>query len=54
MMGAASITGSLRQIRQSKLDWLLSEEMLAPVISDAMTTQARKISQLGTSAYENQ
>jgi cytochrome c-type biogenesis protein CcmH/NrfG len=54
MMGAASITGSLKQISQSKLDWLLSEQMLAPVISDAMTTQARKISHISTSAYENQ
>jgi predicted Zn-dependent protease len=54
MSGAASIADSLRQIRQSKLDWLLSKDLLAPVISDAMTAQARKISQLGTSAYENQ
>jgi hypothetical protein len=54
MMSAASITGSLKQIRQSKLDWLLSEQMLAPVISDAMTAQARKISQMSMAAYENE
>jgi tetratricopeptide (TPR) repeat protein len=54
MSGAASIADFLRQIRQSKLDWLLSKDLLAPVISDAMTAQARKISQIGTSAYENQ
>lgn len=53
MMGASSITGSLKQISQSKLDWLLSEQMLVPVISDAMTAQARKISHISTSAYEN-
>jgi Flp pilus assembly protein TadD len=54
MSGAASIADSLRQISQSKLDWLLSKDLLAPVISDAMTAQVRKISQIGTSAYENQ
>jgi tetratricopeptide (TPR) repeat protein len=44
MVGASTITDALRQIRHSNLDWLLSEDMLTPVISDAMTAQARKIS----------
>jgi tetratricopeptide (TPR) repeat protein len=54
MSGAASIADALRQIRHSKLDWLLSKKLLTPVISDAMTAHARKISQISTSAHEIQ
>jgi tetratricopeptide (TPR) repeat protein len=54
IFGAASITESLRQISHSKLAWLLSKDLLVPVISDAMAAQARKISQISTSAHEIQ
>jgi tetratricopeptide (TPR) repeat protein len=47
---AASIANSLQQIENSRLAWLLSKEMIAPVVSKAITAQALKISQNGASA----
>lgn len=47
---AVSIADSLHLIENSRLAWLLSKEMIAPVVSKAITAQALKISQNGASA----
>jgi protein O-mannosyl-transferase len=52
--GAASIANSLQQIKNSNLDWLVSKETIAPVISKAMAAQAQKILRIGTSANDQE